>query len=251
MLFLTGKEHEATKLSSVYHLPELPKANSSVLSPTPTETGSTEIAPALAKASSSVIEPDDSAQQKMVFDTKIESYSIRTFHPWRRSFARGLDLSLVSILLGLVLAPFAPESEIVGVKGGGGTLSTWYYTTIWSAAVMNAIFISRFGTTIGKWLLGIRVLSEERSLLPFKKALGREIIVLLLGFGAGVFVFSLLSIGITIWFIKTKGATPWDRYALASTEFAPLSLSRLFLALPVIIGFSTAINFMLQFFYSR
>jgi uncharacterized RDD family membrane protein YckC len=251
-IFLIGKEYEATKLSSVYQLPER--------------------SPLLETAShqpnhkdNEISKRDGVAEEKSALhDTlgeestgnfpstnRIGLHSIKTFHPWRRYFARGFDLLLISILLGPLLKPFTSESEIPLVGTSTSALSTWYFTTLWTTALFNALCISRFGTTPGKWFLNIRVLTQERTPLMFKKALGREVIVLLLGLGGGIFVLTLLSLGVTVWFIKTKGATPWDRYALAASEFEPISLFKLALTLPFLVMYSTAVGVLTQLVFDR
>ena len=102
----------------------------------------------------------------------------------------------------------------------------------------NATLISKFGVTPGKWLLGIRVLDENRSLLKFPRAFIRELGILLLGLTAGLVVVSPLVIAFTYLFLKLKGVTPWDRIAMATSEFENISVGRLMVMFPAFLTLS-------------
>lgn len=90
--------------------------------------------------------------------------------PWRRFFARSLDLSLISLLCIAVLALLF-HVNISRIP----RLVQWLLGLLeWGILiVVEGVLLSRFGTTPGKWLLGIRVEHVDGRFLTFSEALDR------------------------------------------------------------------------------
>lgn len=103
---------------------------------------------------------------------------VREHHPWRRYFARMLDYALLSSLLqfGLVM--------IIGVRpySRGLQLIVQYGSHFLSVPIL-ALFISKWGITPGKWVMGIRLESYEGGNLDFESAFSREKSLIWYGFG--------------------------------------------------------------------
>lgn len=99
-------------------------------------------------------------------------------HPWRRYFARMLDYALLSSLLQFVLV------MIIGVRpySRGLQLVVQYGSYLLSVPIL-ALFISKWGITPGKWVMGIYLESYEREKLDFESAFSREKCVIWYGFG--------------------------------------------------------------------
>lgn len=247
-IFLTGKEHEGQKLSSVFPLSQAFKSEQTQLDETDNQNGdSTDTTEGTLSAPVSGATLSEASH----VDVSSTSHSLGTFHPWRRYFARGLDLFSTSILLTPFLKVLDPSSETSMVGDSStSTLSTWYTASLWGTVLFNSLWISRFGTTPGKWVLGIRVLNQERQPLLFKHAFSREVIIVLLGFGGGFLFLSPLFIGGTLWFMKVQRATPWDRFALASSEFEPISFWRVLLCLPILLACSAVVNGVARLFFN-
>jgi uncharacterized RDD family membrane protein YckC len=81
---------------------------------------------------------------------------------------------------------------------------------------VEALLLSRIGTTPGKWMLGIRVTDDLGQNLAYWPALKRSSLVLVIGNGFGMPTFELLPMiqGVMSWILyRRSGNTLWDRAA--------------------------------------
>ena len=91
-------------------------------------------------------------------------------HPWRRFFARSIDLSLFSMLMQFLIFVFfrlrpIPEDFILMLMGIG-------YGVLYLPA--EALMLHKWGTTPGKWTMGIRLEWIEGGNLPYLEAIYRS-----------------------------------------------------------------------------
>lgn len=109
--------------------------------------------------------------------------------PVRRFFARMLDYYLYSSLLNvfLTLALKINTSEI-GILGT--LLQLFVIVTL--MRVLEPIMLCLFGTTLGKWILGIRILDEDGNRLSYRDASERTGDVLWKGVGCYIPIFELV-----------------------------------------------------------
>lgn len=111
----------------------------------------------------------------------------REIHPWRRYFARTIDLLLFSLLMDFVLfvvfrlRPF--PGDFLRVLMGLGYGFLYVPTEAW--------LLHRFGTTPGKWAMGIRLEWIEGGNLPYTEALYRSWWVLKYGMAFGIPIVQL------------------------------------------------------------
>ena len=107
-------------------------------------------------------------------------------HPWRRYFARGLDFSLSILLLAFlwytVLDQFFTGRETF--------LLTWLLP-VGVTLLLEPLLLYRFGTTPGKWIMGIRVLDPDGGKLSLSAAFSRTISCLWWSQGMGIPIYSL------------------------------------------------------------
>ncbi|MBR3753405.1 MAG: MerR family transcriptional regulator [Ruminiclostridium sp.] len=105
--------------------------------------------------------------------------------PWRRYFARMFDFFLYTSLLNLVLVLLG-----VNISGSGAGLSV---LTLVAATLMmlllEPLFLSRWGTTPGKAILGLSVTYLNGSRLTYSEAFRRIQPVLLRGMGLNVPIY--------------------------------------------------------------
>ena len=93
----------------------------------------------------------------------------REIHPVRRYVARMMDINIFTLLvyailfLGLRLRPI--PTGILGNLIGSALWLVWL--------PLEALFLSRLGTTPGKWIMGIRLERAEGGKLSFSQALSR------------------------------------------------------------------------------
>ncbi len=107
-------------------------------------------------------------------------------HPWRRFFARTLDLSLYRLLWMCIL------SLILGVNlSNRGGLWTFLDVGI-SVLVMvflEPLLLSRFGTTLGKWMMGLSIAYPDGSKISYRDGLDRTVCALWRGMAFSLIPF--------------------------------------------------------------
>ena len=132
-------------------------------------------------------------------------------YPWRRYFARALDLSLAGILWSalqyLVLHWYWPE---FGLMGFADTL-----VSAWGAwlflLVLEPILLCTWGYTPGKWLLRLKVRREDGSKLDLERAVIRTAWIFLRGFALGIPLLNLLCLGTCYDRCIKDQVMPWDQ----------------------------------------
>ena len=176
-----------------------------------------------------------------------------TAHPWRRYFARSLDMILCNyITMGMAFAiiftvtkvamvffDFDPDSLIrqfdslvnlypIQVKIMDGLL------VIIVSTIITAILIGLVGSSAGKWLFGVRVLNNEYKPIGFKLAFKRELMVLYRGIAFSIPVILCIAEFIAYGELRKNGITTWDRDLDCTVLHKYMGLLQIFLC---IIGF--------------
>ena len=140
----------------------------------------------------------------------------RKAHPWRRCFARMLDLSLIGgitwVVIGFVwglLAPAQSQAFFAWMSQPLGRLADVLLTMI---VVMpgNALMLGLTGFTPGKWLFGIQVVRPDGRPIGFGAALWRELRVWVQGLALGIPLLSLVTQIAGYSWLTADGHTPWD-----------------------------------------
>lgn len=124
-------------------------------------------------------EPDVTAKQRDVAEP----------HPWRRYFARGIDLALVGLPVSFV--------QYVLLHRNYTTVSRWEDIVCaligWGLLLLlEPLLLARFGTTAGKWCMGITVTRPDGERLSYGEALERTAAVWLYGAGLGISIVELV-----------------------------------------------------------
>lgn len=134
-------------------------------------------------------------------------------HPWRRLFARIVDLvtvgmlvfMLVSFLFGFSLPQYVPafiEALENPVIGSVAVYLVWLPT--------EAFFLAATGTTPAKWVFGITVVSKDGKRLSFASALKRSALVWIQGEGLGIPFVTLVTRLFAYSRLTRSGTTLWD-----------------------------------------
>ena len=118
-------------------------------------------------------EPDVAAKQRDVAEP----------HPWRRYFARGIDLALVGLPVSFV--------QYVLLHRNYTTVSRWEDIVCaligWGLLLLlEPLLLARFGMTAGKWCMGITVTRPDGERLSYSEALNRTALVWFYGAGLGL-----------------------------------------------------------------
>lgn len=124
-------------------------------------------------------EPDVAAKQRDVAEP----------HPWRRYFARGIDLALVGLPVSFV--------QYVLLHRNYTTVSRWEDIVCaligWGLLLLlEPLLLARFAATAGKWCMGITVTRPDGERLSYGEALERTAAVWLYGAGLGISIVELV-----------------------------------------------------------
>lgn len=124
-------------------------------------------------------EPDVAAKQRDVAEP----------HPWRRYFARAIDLTLVGLMVSFVQFVLL-HHNLVNISKGENVLCG---LAGWGLLVLiEPLLLSRFGTTVGKWCMGITVTRPDGGRLSYGEVLERTTAVWLYGAGLGISIVELV-----------------------------------------------------------
>jgi len=139
-------------------------------------------------------------------------------HPWRRLFARTVDICTAGFVLFLLLifafSATMPEQAAGFAKAiENPIIASVVLYLIWLPA--EALLLSLFGTTPAKWLFGIRVAHPGGDLLNFSEALNRSFLVSIQGVGSGHSVRRIVHATVAYRRLTKTGTTLWDTSANA------------------------------------
>ena len=128
----------------------------------------------------------------------------------------------------------------VGRDIGAIILNPWMQLSIylpWFA--IEAWLLHKFGTTLGKWLLGIRVVNDDATPLSLRSSIWRSIRVLIAGVGFGWGLLSILCQAMSWFTTRRIGKPVWDYMGKHKITVVPL---RPFKIITLIVLFFTAMQ---------
>ncbi|MBR3762365.1 MAG: MerR family transcriptional regulator [Lachnospiraceae bacterium] len=109
--------------------------------------------------------------------------------PWRRFFARTLDEALYSVIWSCFLV-LAMGVNLAKRNSVGANLLDILMMLLLNM-VLEPLQLSLFGTTLGKWIFGIRVLHNDERKLDFSEAFERTLTVFFYGLGLHIPIYTL------------------------------------------------------------
>jgi len=122
-------------------------------------------------------------------DKTAERRDIAEPHPWRRYFARAIDLTIVGLMVSFVQFVLL-HHNLVNISKGENVLCG---LAGWGLLVLiEPLLLARFGTTAGKWCMGITVTRPDGERLSYGEALERTAAVWLYGAGLGISIVELV-----------------------------------------------------------
>lgn len=126
--------------------------------------------------------------------------------PWVRYWARMLDICWLTIPIGFLIGIFAPL--FVMQKSNDfllGFIALFFYVFV------EAMLLSAFGTTPGKWLFKIQLAHSSGNSISYSQALARSLKVWWRGLGTGFPLVQLITCVVAYERLKRYGLTSWDR----------------------------------------
>lgn len=157
--------------------------------------------------------------------------------PWVRYWARMLDILLFSFGVGLLGSDFLPQAFSETGSGEtsfwiGSETSSWIgFLFIWT--FVEALLLSTFGTTPGKWLFKVRLMPPSGSAILYSAALSRSIKVWWRGLGIGLPIISLITLTVSHGRLIDNGMTSWDREGDFLVAHETIGVMRIMLATSV------------------
>lgn len=135
------------------------------------------------------------------------------YHPWRRFWARSVDLIFLGLgllfVFSIVFGALFPQDAEKYVKVLKNPIFAGIIIYILWIPV-EAAFLSLTGTTPTKWLFGIRVLKKTGAKLSYSEALRRTLLVFIQGEGFGIPIATLFTRLFSYRRLTTTGTTRWD-----------------------------------------
>lgn len=192
-------------------------------------------------------EPSTSAPEPPTQPVDDDGWQCTQASPWRRYFARMLDTVLLGTLIWIVLAVVfaAMSNDLYRVFFGSPGLATNRISaTILTLAVVapvEALILGLTGTTIGKWVFGIRVTDAAGRSIGLVQAGLREAAVFLKGLGLGIPIVSLITMIAGYRMLKHDGATSWDYERPWVVTYRPAGAAQTILFVLGVLVFVTAL----------
>ncbi len=153
------------------------------------------------------------------FKSKIVSSEVPQIRPWVRYWARLLDsitLLLIFLILLKFLTPFKWNMQILGVSIVPLIL-----------AIIESILLSTWGTTPGKFILGVKVRTLDGNKLSYRQSLYRSGMVLILGEAASINnILSVFTYLISCFRLTNIGSTFWDEKGQFSVTHERIGIIR-------------------------
>jgi uncharacterized RDD family membrane protein YckC len=137
--------------------------------------------------------------------------------PWRRYLARMLDISLLGMFTWMILGVVAAATNIETFEilfHTNGLMKVPLLSSVVVVASLipvQALLIGISGTTLGKWIFGVRITRRDGRAIGFRDALIRELSVFGLGVACGVPGLNLIAALIAYNVLSKTGCTQWDR----------------------------------------
>lgn len=139
----------------------------------------------------------------------------QVFHPWRRYFARMLDIFIYSSIWSAVLIFLFHVSMI---RRG----SLWdIFDTFIAVGMMlfiEPLLLNKFGTTPGKALFGLRIETSSGEKLSYMEGLDRTWHVIGVGMGYNIPIYSLVRLWKSYKLCRDESIQPWDEYCAYSIK---------------------------------
>lgn len=145
-------------------------------------------------------------KQTRITTRSFREYVQRPYHPIRRFLARMTDYAILRMLFKLLIV------VVLRIRPYGEFLSGLItYGTPFLMIPIASFMIYKWGTTPGKWIYGLSVLSENGCKLSYADAMEREWLVLARGYGFGIPIWSVVRL-VKSYNSYQEYEMDWDRF---------------------------------------
>jgi len=137
------------------------------------------------------------------------------YHPWRRFFARMVDISFFGkipflgiLYLALVILPRQTGAAMLSIFTFVPFFEVMLLCLLWIP--IEALLLNKFGTTPGKWLFGINISPASGVHLSYSLAIDRTARVMSQGVGMGFPFLTVITSILGYRRLTDTGTTLWD-----------------------------------------
>lgn len=159
----------------------------------------------------------------------------KNVRPWVRFAARVLDYSLFTFIFALILVFVWPSFYFeLFEKPSSITVAPFITTFFW--ALIEPIFISKWGTTPGKALLRVSVIKSDGSDATYSEASKRSFSVWFRGVALGLPFIQLFTMYFAYSHLKNEGITTWDKNYRFTVRHDHIGWLRGVIAISLLVG---------------
>ncbi len=154
-------------------------------------------------------------------------------YPWRRYWARIFDINFIMPIYIFIIALFSPGLNYTITRMNsfiGGILLLLFYLIFF-----EPMMFSTFGTTPGKFLLGIKIRTLSGNKISYATGIKRGFLIWLNGMGMGIPFIALFTMIIAYNKLKKNKITSWDEKCGISIMHDQLSIFRISLFIIIFI----------------
>jgi len=137
--------------------------------------------------------------------------------PWRRYGARLLDIiingSVAAGLISIAFYALAPYTAVQVFENNDPIMEilVWTMVTVVASSILSGVIIGFTGSSIGKWIFGIRVTDKNLRPIGVVRGITRDFSVISRGMAFGIPLISLFFLYGSYKDLKAQGNTFWDR----------------------------------------
>lgn len=139
-------------------------------------------------------------------DTRLYSY----VKPWRRYFAKTIDLAIFSNVTGIAFGILVGLTRPDLLEGSWIALIAFSVVAVVFASPLEALCLSHYKTSFGKFLMATKVVGGDGGKISFSKAFKRTIKSYAVGLAFAIPFVSLLTMGASFSKLENDGVTWWD-----------------------------------------
>ena len=170
-----------------------------------------------------IVEPSE-----IIIETEEEKKgNFKRINPWQRFLARFTDYSLLNLLIIFLRYIFSGHFSLLHFE----YIAPLQFL-VW--VPIEAVLLSKWGYTPGKFLLRTKVRSSFGKKIDFSKALRRSFSVWVKGIGLGIPILSIFVMLYSYFKLKTVGITSWDKEEHIHVTHEPLPRGQIIISFAII-----------------
>lgn len=172
-------------------------------------------APATAAWAGPTMDPDFKAATGAAYDEEGHAMTASPADAWARWWARTIDLMIVGLVGAVVTTLLRWDSFY----------ASYCFSFTW--VLVEPLLLSTWGTTVGKWTLGIAVRRRDGGTLTYGEALNRTFVVYLKGLALNIPILNVVTQIMAYNQLTSFGQTVWDEEGGYKCRVAPQTGGRI------------------------